>query len=265
MRRTKPLITAIGLAFALAVGMPASADIPEPQITDAAGDANFLNAQGNTNAEPASGPDTSAVYNEAGADIRSISMYTRYTKVRMLNTDGTVEMIDYRPKALEIDVTMTGPIKPAKASMIFRLQTTIEGCETWFQGWIRGAQAQATELERADIRKLTAGCPGGAATVFQGFQQIIDGNVMSLIYPFEAGAFTGQMAGFITSGSQINPLGTFTNNANYPHIRVSVNGGTLTAPTIDQTNRPTPFTVSSDVPADIICNDSPEHPECTAS
>ena len=264
MRRTKPLTAAIGLAMALALGMPASADLSEPQITDAAGDANFVNTQGTTNLEPASGPDTSAVYNEAGADIRSIRLSTRYTKVRIVNPDGTVEMIDYRPKALQIDVTMTGPIKPAKTSMIFRLQTTIGGCETWFQGWIKGTQAAATELERADIRKITTGCPGGAATVFNGFQQILDGNVMSLVYPFGAAAFTGPMAGFLKSGTQIDPLGSFTNNANYPHIRVSVNGA-VTAPTIDQTNRPTPFTVSSDVPADVICANAPEHPECTAS
>ncbi|MGH2709600.1 MAG: hypothetical protein ACRDH9_00135 [Actinomycetota bacterium] len=263
MRRTNVFTAATGLVLALGLGMPASADPPAPQIIDAAGDANFVNANGNTNLEPANGPDTSAVYSESGADFRSIRFFTRYTKVKIKNPEGVVEMIDYRPSALQIDITMSGDIKPAKNSLIFRVQTLIAGCQAWFTGWIRGTQPGAAEVERAQINKSAGTCPGGTGAVQNGFQQIVSGNLLTLIYPFEAEAFSGAMAGFIKSGTQIDPAGTFTNNANYPHVRTVI-GGTVTAPSIDQTERPTPFTVGSDVPADVICANTPEDPECAA-
>jgi hypothetical protein len=263
MHRTNVLTATIGLVVALSLGMPASADPPEPQIIDAAGDANFVNSNGNTNLEPADGPDTSAVFNEAGADFRSIRLFTRYTKVKVKNPDGTIDMIDYRPSALQIDITMTGDIKPAKDSLIFRVQTLIGVCQAWFTGWVRGTQPGAAEVERAQINKAAGTCPGGTGAVQNGFQQIVSGNVLTLIYPFEAEAFAGAMAGFIKNGTQIDPAGTFANNANYPHVRTVI-GGAVTAPSIDQTERPTPFTVGSDVPADVICANAPDNPECVA-
>lgn len=259
MHKVKTISAVIGILTALSLCMPASAEPPAPQITDAAGDANFINAQGNTNAEPANGPDTSAVYNEAGADIRSVRYSTRYWTRRIYNPEGVLERVERLPNALQIEITTTGPTKPSKFSLIFRIQTTIAGCETWFQAWVKGTQAQASELERADIRKITAGCPGGAATVFTGFQQTFDDNVMTLLFPFDA--FTGPMAGFIKKGTQIDPLASFTNNANYPHVRTSI-GGTVTAPSVDQTARPAPFVVGSDVPANADCLSTPEHPDC---
>jgi hypothetical protein len=258
------LLTPLAVVMAISLGVPASADPPAPQITDAAGDANFINAQGNTNVEPADGPDTSAAYSEAGADIRTVRYSTRYWTVKTYNEDGSLEKIDYQPNAFQMEITTAGPTKPSKFSLIFRIQTTIAGCETWFQAWIKGTQAQATELERADIRKLTATCPGGATTVFAGFQQIFDENVMTLVFPFASASFTGPMAGFIKNGTQLDPLGTFTNNANYPHVRTSI-AGSVTAPSIDQTDRPAPFTVGSDVPADVICAQTPDNPECSPS
>lgn len=262
MRKVTKLSAAIGTLVVLGVSVPATAFDVEPQIVDVAGDANFLNTQGSTDAEPANGPSTSPASID-GADIRSIRFHTRYTTAKLRDLDGNVESVDYRPNALQVDITMTGAVKPTFGpSLLFRVQALIAGCETWFQAWVRGSQAQATDPERADIRKLTATCPGGANTVLNGFEYTIDGNVIKMVYPFQAAVFTGAMAGFIQDGTEISPPAVFTNSASYPHVRTSVNAGTLTAPTIDQTLRMTDFTVGSDVPADVICANEPEHPDC---
>ena len=264
MRKVTKLSAVIGTLAVLGLAVPATAFEPaEPQIVDAAGDANFINTQGSTNLEPASGPDTRPA-SEESADVTSVLFRTRYWTVRSYNADGSLQKIDYRPMALEVDITTAGPIKPSRASLIFRITTSIGGCEAWFEAWVRGTQAQATEFERADIRKLTATCPGGATTMVNGFTHLISGNQFSMIFPFEAASFTGPTAGFLKVGTEINPLASFTNNANYPHVR-TVLGGSVTAPSVDQMARMTPFTIGSDVPADVICAATPEHAECAAA
>jgi hypothetical protein len=262
MRKVTKLSAVVGTMAVLGLAVPATAEPTEPQIVDAAGDANFLNTQGSTSVEPASGPDTRPASLD-GADIVSIRFHTRYSTAKLRNTDGTVQSVDYRPSALQVDITMAGDVKPTDGpSLLFRVQAMLGTCETWFQGWVRGSQGQPTEPERADIRKLTATCPGGANTVTNGFTYTIDGNVITMTYPFQAAAFSGAMAGFIKDGTEITAPTSFLNNANYPHVRASVNGGTLTAPTIDQTARMTDFTVGSDVPADVVCAKAPTNPDC---
>ena len=273
MRRTTMLMTATSVLMALSLGVPALADPPAPQIIDVAGDANFVNAQGVRGEVPTNGPDARPA-SIGGADFRSILFQTRYWTVRLYNNDGTLQKIDYRPMALQIDITTTEAIKPTFGpSLLFRVPVSINLCETWFQSWVKGAQPQAAEVERADIRKITATCPGAAATVFNGFQQTIDGNVMSLVFPFEAAAFTGPMAGFIKAGTQIAAPPIYLNQSSIPHVRtvhytptVPVAGSAGTFPlTIDETQMVPAFTVGSDVPADVICADTPDHPECAPS
>lgn len=278
MRKTTTLSAAVGIIAILGLSLPATAtDMSEPLITDAAGDANFVNAQGNTAAVSANGPDTRPA-SLGGADLRSIAFSTRYATVKVRNPDGSVRMVDYRPLAMQIDITTTGPITPTFGpSLIFRVPTVISGCEAWFQGVIRGPLASNTnsgEVQRVELRKLNISgqpaCPGGTGTMTSAEFGMEGGeNTLKLVYPFSA--FTGAMTGFITNGTQLSAPPNFINASRFPNV--STLHYTPTAPTlgsagiigvayVDEAPKFTSFTVGSDVPADVICADTPEHPAC---
>jgi hypothetical protein len=265
MRKATKLSAVIGTIVVLGLAVPATADdVIEPQITDTAGDGNFINGGGNTaNVAPA-GPDTRPASID-GLDLRTITFQTLYKPVKMRDLDGSVISVDYRATGLQVDLTTTGPMKPTFApSVRFSVPTTIGGCETWFQGWIRGPQATPNDVERADIRKITAACPGGAATVSNGFDMVVTGNTMSLTYPFSAPAFTGAMAGFIEDGTELGPPPAFINSSGFPAIRVSHATPAATAfPLVaDEGPKFESFTVGSDLPADVVCANEPTHPDC---
>jgi len=265
MRKVTKLSAAIGTIVVLGLSVPATAnDVIEPQITDPAGDGNFINGGGNTaNVAPA-GPDTRPASID-GLDLRSITFHTLYKTFKVKDLDGSVAAVDYRSTGLQVDFTTTGPITPTFGpSLRFSVPTTIGGCETWFQGWIRGPQATPNDVQRADIRKITAACPGGAATVSNGFDMVVTGNTMSLTYPFTAAAFTGPMSGFIDDGTELGPPPAFINASGFPAIRLSHATPVATAfPLVaDEGPRFEAFTVGSDVPADLVCADEPGHPDC---
>lgn len=283
MRRTTTLAAALVTTLALGL-LPsaATADPPAPHVTDPAGDANGLNAQGNASA-PAGGPDTKPASID-GADIREVSFETRYSTTKVYNPDGTVARVLYTANALKVNVTMEGNVLPTFGpSLLLRVPTRVTMpngslCESWFQAWWRGPRALPNDLERADIRRLTGGTPSvcpAVNTITAGFDLVVDGKVVTMIYPLNAPG----MAGYIQEGTLIKDPPVFINGSSYIHTRVAFIGpsqtvglpppvGTVTVNpgvfplAIDEAARFTAFTVGSDVPANIDCAVTPDAPEC---
>lgn len=269
MRSRTKLAAAAVAVFALGM-FPAGANALDdaPLVTDAAGDANGLNSQGNVSTG-GNGPSTTPA-SIVGADLREISFETRYTTTKLLHPDGTVSKILYTPNALKIGITMEGNVLPTFGpSILVRVPTRVvmpSGglCESWFQAWWKGPNATPNDQERADIRRLTAATCPAANTIFDGFDITIVGKVVTLTYPLSASG----MAGFIQNGTEITAPQVFTNSSNYIHSRTAflvppnpATGG-LTAPSIDEAERFPGFVVGSDVPANIDCSVTPENPEC---
>jgi hypothetical protein len=250
----------------------ANAD-PAVLVTDAAGDANFLNAQSLAGSPP-NGPSTKPASID-GADLREISFETRYTTSKFLNPDGSVSKILYTANALKIHVTMEGNIQPtAGPSFMLRIPTRVVRptggvCEAWFEAFWKGSRPAPGDIERADIRRLTAApaCPA-VNTLLDGFDLVINGKTMTMIYPLTS----PNMAGFIEDGTEIQAPQVFINNPNYVHLRLQAGAPAVppatTGPTIVTSGQVDDaaifpgFTVASDVPADIDCTVTPDHAEC---
>ncbi|HVM11938.1 MAG TPA: hypothetical protein VM638_05625 [Actinomycetota bacterium] len=262
--RSATLAAVLALAVA-AVAPSAGADSEATTvITDAAGDANFVNGNGLSSLAPTDGVDTRPA-SIAGADLRSVDFSTPYDTIKVYNQDGTVSQVLYSPKAFRVRLQMEGDVMPTFGpTIIVRILTNIAGCDVWFQAIIRGSNPDAAaDPHRADIRlPAAASCPGNAAvlSIANGFTLDVSGKTVTMTYPFEA--FTGNHAGWIKPGTQIDPDGSFLNNANTPHVRPWLTSLGVTVPSIDETARPQAFVVGSDVPQTLVCSQQPAHPDC---
>lgn len=271
--RTKNVV-ALSLLMLVTLGMfpaGASADLA-PLITDAAGDANFLNAQ-SLAGSPSNGPGTKPASID-GADLREISFETRYIDNKIMK-DGRVWKVMYIPQALLIHVTMEGNVQPTVGpSFILRIPTRIVRpngslCESWFEAFWKGSRPAPADIERADIRRLTdaPACPA-VNTLTDGFDLVIEGKTVTMQYPLNSPG----MDGFIEEETVIQAPAVFINNPNYVHVRTQVGAPAVppvtTGPTIatvaqvDEAARFPGFVVASDVPADIDCDVTPDHAEC---
>ena len=264
MKRLALLLLA-GAAFSMN-GVAGASLADAPELTDAAGDANFINNQGSP-ADPGS-VDTRPGSVD-GVDLRSISFDTAYTTTKLLRADGTVSAVTYTPTALLVTATMEGNILPtAGPSMGVRVPVSINGCEAVLQSWWKGENAVDGGVTRTDLRKATATCPGGAGTVVAGLGQTISGKTVTMRFPFTA--FAGAMQGFIADGVEIAGAPTYLNSQNNPYTTpqqlVAAGGASVHfyATPIDMTARFTEYTIGSDVPADVSCDATPDHPDCVA-
>lgn len=262
----KMLLSGLMLALALAAGaIPAVADgAGEVVSSDAAGDANFANGNGNSSLTPTDGPDTRPASID-GADLRQIRFSTPYETVKIFNPDGTVGQVVYNPTGLVVEIENEGDVLPTFGpSLIYRVNTNIGGCDVWFHAVVRGPNAAPGDpATRNELRTpAAASCPA-AATLTAGLPISVAGDTITLSYPDSA--FTGAWSGFLAPGKSIDPDGTFLNASNVPSVRLYVApqpGTFLSAPTVDETARILPFEIGSDVPANVICSQEPTHADC---
>ncbi len=274
MPRKTALAVSVAMALTLGLFAPgASALDVDPHIADIAGDANGINSQGNASTSPDGQATATSI---PGADIREITFSTRYSTTKLLNADGTVSKVLYSPNALVVTAKMEGNVQPTFGpAILFRVPTRVvmpsgSLCESWFEAFWRGPNGLATDLERADIRRLTAApaCPA-ANTLVAGFDLDNSGQVVKMIYPLSEMS----MSGYIQDGTQINPPQVFTNGSSYAHTRVAITGptqpvGPVTVNPggyplqIDEAARFPGFVVGDDVPQNVDCAVTPENAEC---
>lgn len=249
----------VGLVAVLALGgSPAGAGTAVgPEITDQAGDANFINGQGSIGGFPTQ---TTPAAIDA-ADITGIWFETGYSTVKETDAVGNVTAVRYVPNALLVKIRTVAPPRPSFGpALIYRVPATIAGCEVWFQGWVGGPASTPLDLDRADVRKITSTCPGGAATITSGAFSISSaGNDLILKYPFSALPIpTGAAQIYLAKDVELRPPPTA------PGVRTVI-ASAVTAPQIDDTRvLATKFRLGSDVPPDVDCTVTPAPAECTA-
>ena len=269
MRRTLLATTAtliLGLGFG-AYPVHAGTEA-KPNITDPAGDGNFINGQ-DLQLGQEDGPDTRPL-NVDGADITAIWFETGFDSVKETDSAGNITRVDRVPNSLKINIKTVGPASPATGpfSISFRVPAVIAGCPISFEGWVDGAAGPGPfDLDQgADIYKWTAAvCPGGSGYFPRtGFSISFSGNVTTLTYPFKAGAFAYPAQGFLGNGVQVKPRppSTAASGAKWNPAAQTGMGSSTSGQFIDETLRYNSFILGWDVPADVDCIATPEHAEC---
>lgn len=259
MRKTL-LATSATLILGLVSGAPAvqAGTEAKPNIRDAAGDANAVNSQGGAVTGLGDGTGTPASV-ESG-DILAVWLETGYDVVKDQDEAGNTTKVRHVAKSLKVNIKTSGPAKSFPGNgLIFRIPARIAGCNLWLEAWAKGVGATPLDLERADIRKLDATCPGGATTLTAGFTVSFTGNVITMEYPFASPSFAYPLQGFLGKGMQIKAAATNP----MANSRI-IHGGSVTAPALDETTLLAPFIVGTDLPADIDCIATPDAAACLA-
>lgn len=238
MRFARTLLVALAIA---ALALPAGAE-SAAQITDIAQDANAINGQGFggiTGVDP-SQPHDQASY--APADLRAIRFETAYTATPV-GADG----IDYTATALKIHVTTTATPKSDGPTLIYRINTAVNGCASFLQSYVRGTTSAPTDTANNTLqwRQFDAGCPDGVKTVTNAaWTTTIDATTKTLTMTFPYSALTELQRAAMAPGAYLG----------LARGEVRTQLGIVTAPLIDDT--PTAlddFVIGSDVPADVPC------------
>jgi hypothetical protein len=241
MRVSRLLLAALA-AIALAVPAGAEAELTDFDIADIAHDANGINGQGlgNLTGVHPSQPHEQANY--APADFRSIRFATDYTETPV-GGDG----VDYTATGLKIHITTTATPKSDGPTLIYRINTAVNGCGSFLQSYLRGPASAPTDTPNATLqwRQLNAGCPDGVKTVTNpAWTTTVDAETKTLTMTFPFASL---------SPAQLEGMGVGA-YLGQPHGEVRTQLGTATAPLIDDT--PTAlddFVIGSDVPADVAC------------
>jgi hypothetical protein len=263
-RNTQPGTTATRLLSAALVaglvavlsGIPATAGTSaDPEITDAAGDANFINSNGVAPlSEP--GPDTRPASLD-NSDFRAIWFETAYTTTKVLNGTGQVARVEHQPSALLVHIRTQAAVHPSTpwTNAQYKVQATVPTCQNKVSFELRTFTNAASDA--AEIRPVPAG--NGSATacgelaagtiVTSPVKPSFDGAVSTLTFPLahvtirefiQVGTSIAQPAAHIVGFVQVGQNPTTT----------------------DRTAVGRNFTIGQDVPADIDCSANPSHPEC---
>lgn len=252
--KTTGLVVAMILA---ALPSLASAGTPEnPEVRDVAGDANFVNSQGQSSI-----PDQNIQTSPASidsADIVAIWLETLYSTVKDIDAEGRVLRVRHVPEALRVSIRTTAPVKPTFGpGVIFRVGTSMDsGCDAQLQLYLAGSAPGQSTYEKAELLRVR-NCLGGNGAVPAEFPHAISGNVTTMTYPFDRSQ--GVLAPGITLGPFTTPPTT------QPHSRVVLPNGNpgTTIPAIDHAPGLRPFVIGSDVPPDIDCAEDPGNPACS--
>ena len=269
--RGRVMSVAVGVATALAtLAPPAGANGGGPAVmTDAAGDANGVNGQYSLSLDP-NGPDSRPASID-GADLRRIEFSTTYTTQKVLNPDGSIREVRYVADGLKVQATMEGDVLPTFGpSLMLEIPANVlrpsgSTCPALFRAWWRGPEPLDEDLEQADIRPC-----GFLTDTSEGFDLAIDGPTVTMHYPFSA----PRMPGYIEDGTEIKPPYVQTAESNFPHVGPQW-APVPTEPVVGGNSRPTfighidetalfpGFVVGSDVPPDVDCAATPDHPDCS--
>lgn len=244
MRKVMILVAAVTLctwgAFPVAAGTP-----DDPEITDVAGDANFINGQGVVPGHE-DGPDTRPASLD-GADLRAVWFTTDYVSSKVLDPEtDAVLRVEYAPTGLRIHLRTEAPIHPTpqNRSIRYRVIASLPGCRVRFELWALG-ESGAIHI----ISRLDAGCPSGIrqdSVATSSNLPSFDGNVATFAFPFSH----QWVAELLSDGLTI------------PQPAANVVFAFPDGAVIDEAASGRSFTVGSDVPPDVDCTAEPGHPEC---
>jgi hypothetical protein len=248
-RSSKSLLAGCTLALALATGgIQANAGATDPEITDAAGDANFVSViSGNeADARPASSD---------SLDLRAVWFETAYSSNKVLDSNGDVARVERVPQALLVHIRTAGPVLPTLIpfdNVRYKVQVALPGCRLVLEFVARTGSAPASYAQLGTIDA----CPPVGARQFRVVSDapVIQGNEATVRFPLgspllpqalAAGASADQPSARVYSGTV---------------SRTMSDGSEVLI--VDQTAPGRSFTIGQDVPADVDCGSDPENAEC---
>jgi hypothetical protein len=239
------------IVAALLVPGPASTagTSTNPEITDVAGDGNFINGQG---AQPGHevGPDTRPASSD-NLDLRAVWFETDYSTTKVRDAAGKVLRVQHHPTALLIHVQTQAPARPMTpwSTINYKVSATLPGCQALFQLDV----FSTIPPERAMIWPAGGtSCDPSNAFAQSPVPPTFDGTVSTMTFPLS----NSLISSYISTGTAIRQP-----KADAFGQLPSVGSGGLRA---DETVTGRDFTIGQDVPADIDCVDDPENPQCEA-
>jgi hypothetical protein len=247
-RRSKSLLAGCTLALALATGgVQANAGATDPEITDPAGDANFVSAIAGPEA------DTRPVSADS-LDLLAAWFETAYSSNKVLDSNGDVVRVERVPEALLVHIRTAGPVLPTHLpsdTVRYKVQVALPGCRAVFELVARaGTNGSYAQLGTIDV------CPPFQTPTFQRQSDapVIQANEATIRFPFGS-PFVPQA---VADGASIAQ----------PTARVYSALVSKTGPDgndvliADKTVQGRSFTIGQDVPADVDCGSDPENAEC---
>ena len=233
-----------GLVAALS-GIPATAGTStDAEITDVAGDGNFINGQG---AQPGHeiGPDTRPASFD-NVDLRAVWFETAYSTTKVRDAAGALLRVEHRPTALVIHVQTQAPARPMSpfGTINYKVSTTLPGCKASFE-----LDVFSTPSERAVIRPLegTSCDPDGVITI-SPVAPTFEGSVSTMTFPLA----DPHVAPYTSAGTAIAQPSAYA-----WAVLPSAPGRRA-----DETVTGRDFTIGQDVPPDIDCSADPTNSEC---
>jgi hypothetical protein len=242
----RKLVTAwlvAGLMAALS-GFPATAGTStNAEITDTAGDANFISVA-STNQQ-----DTRPASID-NVDLRAVWFETAYTTMKIIDSSGAVQRVEYRPKALLVHIQTQAPVRPSSpwGARRYKVQADVPTCRASFELLIGSADAAN---DKAELRAASANsfCGDDVSFVVSPVAPTYDGALSTMTFPLTDPKI-----------SQVLSPGTTLSQSN-AHITATLGAGPFLPP-VDQTGTGRDFTIGQDVPANIDCTATPSNPAC---
>jgi hypothetical protein len=230
--------------FSLVVAtLPAAAGTStNAEITDVAGDGNFINGQGAQSGHEV-GPDMRPASFD-NVDLRAVWFETAYSTTKVRDAAGKILRVEHAPTALVIHVQTQGSAQSMSpfGTINFRVSASLPGCKASFELDIFSSAAP----DRAVVRSLEGTeCPNSAtspvAPTFEGAVSTMTFPLANpLVAPFlPAGTAIGQPSAYVWA---ILPFA--------PGRRA------------DETVIGRDFTIGQDVPPDVECSEQPDYAGC---
>ena len=242
MRKT---LIAVSTALAtLAIGaVPGSAGTAEaPEITDPAGEANFLS--------PITGDeeDTRPVSFDS-LDLRAVWFETAYDTNRAVDPEsGEVLSVQYTPTALLVHIKTEAPVRPFSPfnAVRYKAQATAPDCNASFELRVfNNPDSDSAEIRRVDPLAPCGELPSGNIIV-SPVKPTFDGTVATLTFPL---SHEGVREVIWTGATLSQPSA---------HSEASLQSNWIA----DRTAAGGEFRIGQDVPPNVDCTADPDHTEC---
>ncbi|MGH2711721.1 MAG: hypothetical protein ACRDH9_11020 [Actinomycetota bacterium] len=223
----------------------------DPEITDVAGDANFINGQG---VQPGheTGPDTRPASFD-NVDLRGVWFETAYTTTKILDPQSEgVLRVEHHPTALLVHVQTQAPARPMSPSwqaVRYEVSVTLPGCKAFFRAYFSTTGPVYTPgTDSASIHPSGGTSCENAGVITSPVRPTFDGPISTMTLPL-AHLNTSK---YISEGTAIRQPSAvaFANIPGNPGLRP------------DETGIGRDFTIGQDVPPDVDCGSDPQNAEC---
>jgi len=243
MRKTLTTVCTVLTTLVIGALPGAAGTVEDAEITDPAGDANFVSvASGNQqDTRPASFDN---------ADLRAVWFETEYSTAKILDPEtGAIRRVEHRPVALVIKFATQAPVRPLTpwGALRFKVLATTPACQATFEVLV----ATNPAFDSAEIRPAAPSTSCGEVSIVKSpVMPTYDGAVSTITFPLAH-----------EQVSQVISAGTVLSQTSALVIASPPAGSPIPSPS-DQTASGRNFTVGQDLPPDVDCTADPGNPEC---